>query len=150
MSKTTLWNEVNTQVAEWAKTNKLSEAKTQGLIDILEVLLAPKSSGGVSQNPPKVVDGVTHYFCRFHQSYYPEDKMVMANGKSKGYCKAAIAKWNKTNSQIKKLNGQASEAILNGDLEGAKVFSEQAKELGDKFNSPSFYNAEEDWANFKK
>lgn len=149
MSKSQVWLEVNTQVATWAKENKISEAKSDALMQLLSELLAPKASA--SQNPPRVnKDGETEYFCRFHQCYYTSDKMVMSNGKSKGYCKAAIAKWNKLNAQIKKLSAQSSELLLQGKVEDASKLANEMQGLKAILNEPSTYNKEEDWANFNK
>ena len=61
MSKSQVWTEVNTQVATWAKENKISEAKSEALMQLLSELLAPKASA--SQNPPRVnKDGELEYF----------------------------------------------------------------------------------------
>lgn len=70
---------------------------------------------GVSANPPKEVDGIMHYFCRFTQKYYPKEEMVFSNGKSKGYSKQAISVWNRINAEIKKLQAIISNAILKGE-----------------------------------
>lgn len=147
MSKLQTWTSVSAEVAKWAQENKVASSKAESLLELLESMLAPKVSS--SQHPPKEIDGRMYYFCRFHQTYYEQDKMVMSNGKSKGYCKAAIAKWNKTNTEIKKLNADAVEALANGDVEKAKKITAQAQKLSAVFNKPEFYNAEEDWANFK-
>lgn len=149
MSKSQVWLEVNTQVLTWAKENKISEAKSEALMQLLSELLAPKASA--SQNPPRTnKDGELEYFCRFHQCYYTSDKMVMSNGKSKGYCKAAIAKWNKLNAQIKKLSAQSSELLLQGKVEDASKLANEMQGLKAILNEPNTYNKEEDWANFNK
>ena len=50
----------------------------------------------------KEIDGVMHHWCRYHQEFEPEDRCVMSGGKPKGYCKAAISRWNTINREIKK------------------------------------------------
>ena len=149
-TKTQVWANVQKEVSELLENSKVGKKFSESLLNILEAHIAPKSGGGSSQNPPKEIDGALHYYCRFHQTYYPEDKMVMSRGKSKGYCKSAISRWNKANSQIKKLDSQAVEAMSNGDFEGAQEIAQSSKELKEKFNKPEFYNAKEDWEVFYK
>ena len=139
VSKSNVW----AQVEAILTANKVKA----NVIDELKNILAPKS-GGTSLNPPKEIDGVMHHFCRFHQAYEAECDIVMSQGKSKGYCKAAISKWNKTNAQIKRIESSAVGAICNGDFELAKRLGDEANELKAKLNEPSEYNMVEDWANF--
>ena len=149
MSKVSIYNEVATAVANWAQENKVADKKAEALQELIKELLAPKARA--SQNPPRQnKDGELEYFCRFHQCYYTSDKMVMSNGKSKGYCKAAISKWNKLNAQIKKLSAQSSELLLQGKVEEASKLANEMQELKAILNEPSTYNKEEDWANFNK
>lgn len=149
MSKVSIYNEVATAVANWAQENKVADKKAEALQELIKELLAPKASA--SKNPPRQnKDGELEYFCRFHQCYYTSDKMVMSNGKSKGYCKAAISKWNKLNAQIKKLSAQSSELLLQGNVEEASKLANEMQELKAILNEPSTYNKEEDWANFNK
>ena len=149
MSKVSIYNEVATAVANWAQENKVADKKAEALQELIKELLAPKASA--SKNPPRQnKDGELEYFCRFHQCYYTSDKMVMSNGKSKGYCKAAISKWNKLNAQIKKLSAQSSELLLQGKVEEASKLANEMQELKAILNEPSTYNKEEDWANFNK
>ena len=139
VSKSNVW----AQVEEILTSNKVKS----NVVEALKEILAPKS-GGSAVNPPKVVDGITMYYCRFHREYYIESAMVMSAGKSKGYCKAAISKWNKTNAQIKRLEAQAVGELTRDNIEKAKELSAQAKALGEQLNNPDFYNAEEDWKSF--
>ena len=149
MSKVSIYNEVATAVANWAQENKVADKKAEALQELIKELLAPKASA--SQNPPRQnKDGELEYFCRFHQCYYTSDKMVMSNGKSKGYCRSAISKWNKLNAQIKKLSAQSSELLLQGNVEEASLLANKMQELKAILNEPSTYNKEEDWANFNK
>ena len=140
MSKSNVW----AQVEAILTANKIKAS----VVEELKTLLAPKSGGGISLNPPKEIDGVMHHFCRFHQAYEPECNMVMSGGKSKGYCKAAISKWNKSNALIKKTESSAVGAICNGDFEKAKALSEEANKLKALLNDPKSYDIEADWANF--
>ena len=139
MSKSNVW----AQVQELLVTNKAKPA----LIEALEAILAPKTSGG-SSNPPKMIDGVMHYFCRFHQAYEAEDKMVMSSGKSKGYCKASISIWNKRNSAIKRKEAEISELVMAGDFTQAQECTVELKAMKDELNDPKSYNLDSDWAIF--
>lgn len=140
MSKSTQWNEVQELLNSQAKLPK-------GLYEALEAILAPKTNGG-STNPPKLIDGVMHYYCRFHQAYEAEGNMVMSASKSKGYCKASISVWNKRNSAIKKLEAEISELVMAGDFEQAKEYTIELKQAKDTLNDPSSYSLENDWIAF--
>jgi hypothetical protein len=140
-NKTELWNEVQELLVANKASKKLSVA--------LEELLAPKVGGG-SINPPKEVDGVMHYYCRFHECYEPEPDMVMSAGKSKGYCRAAISKWNKTNGSIKRLESEAVGAMASGDFDKAQSLAQDVKVLKDGLNDSANYDYDTDWANFEK
>lgn len=139
MSKSNVWAQVQELLI-------ISKAKP-ALIEALEAILAPKVGGG-SINPPKLIDDVMHYYCRFHQAYEPETNMVMSAGKSKGYCKAAISVWNKRNATIKKLEAEISELVVLGDFEQAKMCSDELVEAKKTLNDPTSYNLEQDWALF--
>lgn len=93
---------------------------------------------GVSANPPKEIDGVLHYFCRFTQKYYPREEMVFSNGKSKGYSKEAISVWNRINAEIKKVQASISNAILKGDNIDDDLKNRLAL-LKDALNAPTTY-----------
>ena len=131
-----------------AKHKVKAEFKTE-LFELLASYTKASNSSRVIHQP-KEIDGLMHYYCRFHQKYYPENLMVMSSGKSKGYCKAAISSWNKTNAKIKKLESQASSLILAGDIDNAKLLAVEVELLKSQLNDPEYYNAEEDWANFKR
>ena len=147
-NKTQLWINIQSQVNELLETSKVSKTFKDELIKLLEANLAPKAGGGISTNPSKIIDGVMHHYCRFHQRYEVEDRMVMSQGKSKGYCKASISLWNKTNSEIKKLDSQAVDAMSSGDFDSAQEIAKRAKGLKDSFNNPEFYDYDRDWASF--
>jgi hypothetical protein len=142
MSKQAIWDEVQTVLDAQAKLPK-------GLREALELILKPKSGGG-STNEPKLIDGVMHYYCRFHQTYEAEEAMVMSAGKSKGYCKASISVWNKRNSALKKKEAEISELVMAGDFEQAKECSIELQEMKAQLNNPESYNLEADWEAFKK
>ena len=93
---------------------------------------------GFSVNPPKEIDGVMHYFCRFTQTYHSEDKMVLSNGKSKGYSKAAISVWNKINAEIKKEQALIADAIMKSEEPNNDVVARLEK-LKSALNNPSTY-----------
>ena len=148
MTKIQLWNEVQELLTQHKANKKLTQS--------LEDLLKPKSGGGSTTNPPQEIDGVMNYYCRFHDRYEPIDDMVMTkcdkseNGlKSKGYCKASISVWNKTNSNIKKLDSSAASALTDGNFEEAQAFAIEAKELKAKLNAPEFYDYDRDWNDFR-
>lgn len=139
VSKSNVW----AQVEAILTSNKVKA----NVVEELKTILAPKSGGSVS-NPSYEQDGVMMHYCRFHRQYEAECDMVMSMGKSKGYCKASISKWNKTNAQIKRLEAQAVGELTRDNIEAAKDLSNEAKVLGEQLNNPEFYNLEDDWANF--
>lgn len=139
-NKQTTWE----QVQEVLAANKHNKA----LYEALEAILAPKQGGGTS-NPPKMIDGEMHYFCRFHQTYEPESKMVMSSGKSKGYCKASISVWNKRNSAIKRKETEISELVMAGDFVQAQECTVELKAMKEELNDPKTYDLVVDWANFE-
>jgi len=149
LTKNQVWANVQNQVVELLKGSKVTKEFQEELLSILETNLAPKT-GGSTANPPKEIDGVMNYYCRFHQRYEPIENMVMSKDKSKGYCKASISLWNKTNSEIKKLDSQASAYLTDGEFEKAQDFAKQAKALRDDFNKSEFYDYDRDWAEFNK
>lgn len=150
MTKTELYEKLSVEVSQILEGTKVPKKVKEQIQAVLDEYVKPKSGGGNVINPPKEIDGKKYYFCRFHQCYEPEEDMVMSKGKSKGYCKAAISKWNKLNSQIKKLDMEASELLLEGKMEEAQAKAQEAKKLKDKLNLPSTYNYVEDWTQFNK
>ena len=142
MTKIQLWNEVQELLSQHPTTSKK-------IVQGLEDLLKPKVGGGSSTNPPQEIDGVMNYYCRFHQRYEPQEDMVMSKDKSKGYCKAAISKWNKTNSQIKKLDSQMSALVSEGNFEEAQVVALTSKELKANLNNHEHYDYDADWLAFQ-
>ena len=149
LTKAEVWTNVQSQVNVLLESSKVSKKFSEDLLNLLEANLAPRA-GGSSVNPPKLdEDGnIVEAYCRFHQRYETVEDMVMSAGKPKGYCKAAISLWNKTNSEIKKLDSQAVDAMSNADFDNAQKIAKQSKELKDNFNKPEFYDYERDWAKF--
>ena len=130
-----------------AKHKVKKEFKAELLDLVTNYIQSNKTSRAIK--PPTEIAGEIHYYCRFHQEYYPENLMVMSKGKSKGYCKAAISHWNRINASIKKLEAQASHMILSNDIDKAREIAAEVELLKTKLNDPTYYNAEEDWANFR-
>jgi len=148
-TKTQLWTNVQKEVNELLSASKVSKKFSDELLSLLEARLAPKS-GGSSINPPKLdEDGnIVEAWCRFHGCYEAYTNMVISKGKSKGYCKASISLWNKTNSTIKKLDSQVVEAMSEGDFDKAQEIAKNSKDLKDSYNKPEFYDFDRDWTNF--
>ena len=138
-SKSSVWAQVEAILAS-------HKVKTI-VVDELKAILAPKTGGSVS-NPSYEQDGITFHYCRFHKQFEAEQDMVMSVGKSKGYCKASISLWNKTNAQIKRLEASAVGELTRDNIDKAKELSNEAKALGERLNDPEFYNYDKDWAIF--
>ena len=142
-----------TKTQTWAEAHKLLVASkaSKALVEAMELLLAPKSSASVA-NPPKLDEkgNITEAWCRFHERYEKVEAMVMSQGKSKGYCKASISLWNKTNSNIKQLNDKAVCAMSEGQMEDAQKHAKESEALKAKFNNPEFYDYDRDWKEFNK
>jgi len=136
-TKTNVWNEVEALLDSQAKLPK-------GLKEALELILKPKVGVG-STNEPKLIDGVMHYYCRFHQDYEAQENMVMSSGKSKGYCKASISVWNKRNARIKKIEAEVSELVMAGDFEQAQECTIELKQAKESLNDPKTYDIVSDW-----
>ena len=150
MTKAELYSKVSTEVAKVLEDTKVSKAVREELQKIIDEYLKPKSGGGKSAFPPIEIDGKKYYFCRYHSMYEPEEDMVLSNGKSKGYCKAAISKWNKQNANIKRMNEEIAKLVGEGKFEEAKKLSDEAEQLKGDILLPSYYNYIEDWATFNK
>ena len=145
-TKLQVWNKVSSEVSELFESTEVSIDVQTMIMDILESNIKPKASGSI--NPPKEIDGIMHYYCRFHETYEPQENMVMSKDKSKGYCKASISIWNKMNSSIKKFEAKSSEALIDDEFENAKEFANSAKVLKAKLNDPTSYNLTNDRAIF--
>lgn len=151
MSKVEIYTTITNEVEELFATNKVSKEFKEALRALLDTHLKPMKAGSKSDNPSYVnEEGISMHFCRFHQVYEAEENMVMSKGKSKGYCKASIAKWTKIGKEIEKLESASTTALLADNIEQAKEFSAEAKKLREVRNDPTSFNYEEDWAAFNK
>lgn len=151
MSKKELYKNVFTEVEALLAEHKVSKEVKEKLFAIIEEQLKPKKVGSVAENPSYVNDeGITMHFCRFHARYEVEADMVMSNGKSKGYCKASIAKWTKLGKDITKLESAATTALMADNIEQAKELSMEAERLKGERNKVESFNYEKDWAAFRK
>lgn len=130
-TKTEIWNEVQEVLAA-------HKAKQQ-LVDALEAILKPKSGGGVVQYPMKTIEDKNYHYCRYAAIYVVEDEIVLSNGKSKGYSKKAIAKWTRLGKEADKLNKEAMELLLAGDIEGGQEKAKASEELRNKRNYSTQY-----------
>jgi len=139
LSKSETWKKVEALMEE----HNLPEKTRVALAELLE----PKNGGGNSQHPPKLdKDGnIIEAWCKYHECYEPINNMVVSNGKSKGYCKAASSKSNRLRKLSKEMDAKVVMLTLDGDFEGAQEMATKAKELSEKRNSPEMYNLEEDW-----
>jgi len=119
----------------------LKDAKVKNLTELMDKIISQsRESFGASANPPKEIDGIMHYFCRYTQQWFPEEEMVFSNGKSKGYSKIGISAWTKVNSLIKKTSGLIAEAIQKDDFDSAKLLSAKVTELKAALNNPATYS----------
>lgn len=146
-TKRTTKAQVWADVLEVLQANKASKK----IIEQMEELLAPKSGGGAI-NPPKLDEkgNIIEAYCRFHSRYEPVENMVISGGKSKGYCKASISLWNKTNAKIKKLNDLAVVAMSEGNMEEAQKCAKESEALKKVLNAHESYDFDRDWAEFNK
>lgn len=152
MSKTEIFATVVEKAEALFESLKVKENVRRAFLQMLDENLKPKKAGSVSFNPPvynEELDCMT-YFCRFHQVYEPINHMVMANGKSKGYCKAAIAKWTKAGKVISKKEAEVTQLLLKGEVDKAKELVVEVERLKEARNEPTSFNFEEDWAAFNK
>lgn len=126
------------------EAKSVKDFKAQLINNINEKAIASNKTS----NPPKEIDGVVHYFCRYHQQYEPEHDMVMSNGKSKGYCKAGNKVWQSMYLQIKKLKIRIAELYTNQQEQEASILVENVRKLELSLNSVNSYNYELDWRNY--
>ena len=119
----------------------LKDAKVKNLTELMDKIISQsRESFGASANPPKEIDGVMHYFCRYTHQWFPQEQMVFSNGKSKGYSKIGISAWTKVNALIKKTTGLIADAIKQDNFEGAKILSAKVDELKAALNNPATYS----------
>lgn len=143
-SKSAVW----AQVQELIKNHKISDVVANELAMILE----PKQGGGNSLNPPKLdEDGnIVEAYCRYHQRYEIAKDMVISNNKSKGYCKAAISKWNKARVLVKSMSEDMTTFMSEGKFEEAQAIAIKSKELSENCIKGDYYDYDEDWKTFNK
>lgn len=118
-----------------------SKAEQERVLAIIDENFAPKAGGGQVQNPSYYDEELQSqmYYCRYLAQYCTEDEMVMSNGKSKGYSKAAISRWTKAGKEAKQLQEKALKYLLEGKtLEGTEL-NAKAEELLLNRNKPEFY-----------
>lgn len=134
-------------IREFCDTHKIKKNVADELCQLITELTTKKTR---ETHPPRVNDdGTTEYYCRYHKKYYPEADIVMSNGKSKGYSKAAIAVWTKRNTAIKKLAIEIADCISAEDFETAKTKNAELTKLKAELNDPATYDVEANEAAFK-
>lgn len=101
-----------TKLQEVLKASGIDNKAAAAIIADAEKQAVERGGFGISANPPKEIDGVLHYYCRYTGKYYPLSEMVLSNGKSKGYSKIGIAAWTKVNQSIKKLDTGITNAYI--------------------------------------
>ena len=118
-----------------------SKAEQERVLAIISDTFAPKAGGGQTINPSYYDETLQSkmYYCRYLAQYCTEDEMVMSNGKSKGYSKAAISRWTKAGKEAKTLQEKALKLLLNGQQVEGQDLNAQAEELLLKRNKPEFY-----------
>lgn len=143
LSKTAIYNNVIADIEDFLKGTKIGVETRKDLMAILDDHLKPKAGGGTSEHPPKLdKDGnIIEAYCRYHEKYYPAEDMVISNGKSKGYSKAAIAVWNKAQREIKKMQEEVTTLIEADKFEEAKKLSNDISILKIECLQPSYYVA---------
>lgn len=129
--------------------SKISKAYKQEVFNIIETVLSPKTGSLNIEFPSKDINGVMHHYCRYFEEYYPEDKIVMVNGKSKGYSKPAWAKWTRANEECKTLQNEAMELMADGDFISAQAKATEQKALREIMNTPAYYDKVKDWEDYK-
>ena len=144
MNKTQTWTAVLEIIETLDTTKKNKTAFTEAMAE----LLAPKKSAG-SLHPPRLDEdnNIIEAYCRYHKEYEPVEDMVMADGKSKGYCKAAASVSNKRRKQVRDLNLESLD-IMDTDIDKATALRAQAKEIEPTINDAETYDLVSDWAEF--
>ena len=136
------------QILEAVKATLQEHNASEELTLELVQLLSPKRGEGSLGNSPLTDDSgnITHYWCRLHERYEVVEDMIISNGKSKGQCKAGLSAWTRNNSAIKKLEGEATQALMDGDFETAQAKALEVKEAKAVLNESSNYDYDTDWA----
>ena len=143
---------MNTQQFELELASLLASLKIKteaqsAIIDFLNSKLVKQATTRVA-NPPQEIDGIVHYYCRTHQRYEPAANMVMAGGKSKGYCKAGASAWNARHKSIKDLEAKSAKLLLQGLAEDAMALAKSIEQNRIELNDWSTYDFDADWEAF--
>ena len=119
MNKTELYNKMIEDVAGI----KMSKAVMEQLITIIDTNMKPKAGGGSSKNPAILDEAgeIVEAYCRYEEAYFPAEDMVISKGKSKGYSRVAIGRWNKAQRLVKKMTEKY--------MDLADPMSDEAKEI---------------------
>ena len=127
---------------------EIPKGKMEMLQAILDEHLKPKVATGAT--PPKLdKDGnIIEAWCRYHKRYEVVENMVISAGKSKGYCKAGIAAWNRAGVKIKRLQEEMTRFMGDGDFEEAQKCAIDIKEMSANRNNPDNFDFDKDWATF--
>ena len=149
MSKSKLYEAVVADVEKCIPKGTIKPEVKSELMAVIDRYLKPRSAS--SGKPPKLdkEGNIVEAWCKFHQRYYTIDKMVMSGGKSKGYCKAGIATWNRLQKQGKDLKAKALGLLLAGDTKKGAELNTEGEKLIEKSKDYASYDADQDWANFK-
>jgi len=131
MTKVQTWNEAK----EILESLGLSKKIMNNALQQFETLLAPKKAGGKSRPEPKVIDGITYYYCRFSDAYYPTEEMVYQNAEKrealedKGYSHIGMSLWTKGQRFIK--DGEKRATEINFGIKTKYEISEDETLTGD-------------------
>lgn len=138
MNKTQAYEFLTTLLSE---AQFKSKAEQERVLAIIDENFAPKAGGGQVQNPSYYDEDLQSqmHYCRYLAQYCTQDEMVMSNGKSKGYSKAAITRWTKAGKEAKQLQERALKCLLEGKTIEGTGLNAQAEELLIKRNKPEFY-----------
>ena len=138
MNKTQTYEFLTTLLGE-AQFN--SKGEQERVLAIITNEFSPKAGGGQTINPSYYDDTLQAqmYYCRYLAQYCTEDEMVMSNGKSKGYSKAAISRWTKAGKDAKSLQEKALKLLLAGQQVEGQDLNAKAEELLFQRNKAEYY-----------
>ena len=132
MTKTELYNTVIAEI----ENIKMSKPAMEALLTVIDTHLKPRTSGGSSKHPAKMDEAgnIVEAYCRYEEAYLPAEEMVISGGKSKGYSRKAIARWNKGQRLIKKLTDSYMELEDPMSSEAKEIKTTIAKLKEDSLN----------------
>jgi len=127
MTKTEQWELVK-EILTNGKVSKKVQSE-------LEVILAPKTSGG-SIYPPKVDkdNNIIELYCNWHKEYEPAENFKKSPKAKSGYhyeCKDAETEWKKYASKINEIKAEIS-TIVNSVLDETISVEEAKAQKSDK------------------